>query len=124
MSLPPRIRPGDTTNPSRMRGKGSFCYAALPFYSHMGSGHRSSRNQPTIPAHPEDIVTQNAAGYSPLPDWCHVTSDGVGDRTPETTIPRGVDLACMPKMPPVEIGPERVEKDKLRISRLPEQEIG
>src|SRR5438477_11300139 len=29
----------------------------------------------------------------------------------------------MPQMPPVEIGPERVEKDKLGICGLPEQEV-
>jgi hypothetical protein len=30
----------------------------------------------------------------------------------------------MPEMPPVEIGPKRIEKDKFGIGRLPEQEIG
>src|SRR6185312_7097796 len=30
----------------------------------------------------------------------------------------------MPQMPPVEIGPERIEKDKLGVGGLPEQEIG
>jgi len=34
----PRIRLGDMTNPSRMGGKGSFCYAALPFMAIRGLG--------------------------------------------------------------------------------------
>ena len=49
--------------------------------------------------------------------------DRIGDRSAETAVPRRVDFAGMPQMPPVEIGPERVEKDKLRVSGLPEQEI-
>src|ERR1700727_3057943 len=48
----------------------------------------------------------------------------VGHRTAISAVPRGVDFAGMPEMPAVEIGPERVEKDKLGVGRLPEQEVG
>src|SRR6185437_1903782 len=53
-----------------------------------------------------------------------VTSDGVRNRATEAPIPRCEDFTRMPQMAPVEIGPESVEKDKLGISRLPQQEIG
>src|SRR3984957_7247566 len=48
----------------------------------------------------------------------------VGYRAAVSAVPRGVDFAGMPEMSAVEIGPERVEKDKLGVGRLPEQEIG
>src|SRR3984957_4671764 len=52
------------------------------------------------------------------------TRQRVGHRAPIPAVPRGVDFAGMPEMPAVEIGPERIEKDKLGVGRLPKQEVG
>src|SRR5215213_10108411 len=41
----------------------------------------------------------------------------------EPPLPRGVLLARRPEVPPVEVGPESVEEDELRVGRLPEQEV-
>ena len=48
---------------------------------------------------------------------------GIGQGAPIPTVTAGVDLAGVPQVPPVEIRPERVEKDQFGISRLPEQEV-
>ena len=46
---------------------------------------------------------------------------GLGAAVP--AVAAGVELAGVPQVPPVEIGPERVEKHQFRIGGLPEQEV-
>src|SRR5687768_7881171 len=41
----------------------------------------------------------------------------------EAALPRRVLLAGRPQVPAVEIGPQRVEEDQLRVGRLPEHEV-
>jgi hypothetical protein len=53
-----------------------------------------------------------------------VPGDRVGDGAAEPAVTRCVNFAGVPEVPPVEIRPERIEEDKLRLSGLPEQEIG
>ena len=61
-------------------------------------------------------------------DSMGVIGDGrhhvIGRRATVTPLPARVNFACVPKVPPVEIGPQRVKEYKLGISGLPQQEVG
>src|ERR1700757_3559718 len=50
-------------------------------------------------------------------------ADGIRDRAAETPIARGVYLARLPQVAPVEIGPQRVKEYQFRVGGLPEQEV-
>src|SRR5215204_2678173 len=49
--------------------------------------------------------------------------DGVGDGAAEAPVSLGEKLAGIPKVAPVEVGPEGVEVDVLGVGRLPQQEV-
>src|SRR5262249_45693578 len=53
-------------------------------------------------------------------------SDGelVGHGTAVAAVTGGIDLAGVPEVPAIEVGPERVEEDELGVGRLPEQVVG
>jgi hypothetical protein len=47
----------------------------------------------------------------------------VGNRAAEPPVTAGEQLARIPEVTPVEVGPQRVQEDQLRIRRLPQQEV-
>jgi hypothetical protein len=49
--------------------------------------------------------------------------DGIRHGAAEPAVAAGVDLARVPQMAPVEIGPERVEKDQFGVGGLPQEEV-
>src|SRR5690606_4428051 len=53
-----------------------------------------------------------------------VDRDRVGRGSAVAAVPGGVDLAGVPEVPAVEVGPEGVQEDELGVGRLPEQEVG
>src|SRR5208283_1805594 len=51
------------------------------------------------------------------------TANTVGDGAAGAPVPAGVDLAGLPQVPAVEVGPQRVQKDQFGVVRLPDEEV-
>src|SRR5580658_3086508 len=55
--------------------------------------------------------------------WGGVRRDRVRLGAAVTAVAAGVDLAGVPEMAPVEVGPQGIEEDQFRVGGLPEQEV-
>src|SRR5437868_11838315 len=66
-------------------------------------------------------VRWRSGGRPGRPSRTRLDQIGLGTAVP--AVAAGEDLAGVPQVPPVEIGPERVEEHQFGVGRLPEQEV-
>ena len=69
---------------------------------------------------------ENLADVAEHPAWAdhgRAWRDRIRLSATVPAVAAGVDLAGVPQVPPVEIGPERVEKHQFGVGGLPEQEV-
>src|SRR5690606_12042329 len=77
----------------------------------------------SLPVRRRSPASAAGRGWSGAPRRL-TTEHRIGHGTAVAAVSGGVDLAGVPEVAAVEVGPQRVEEDHLRVGGLPEQEVG